>query len=397
VLGLPFVRIHGESALRFDVQSLKLYFFGSVIWISEGYFFLLVFLLFCAAVMLFTVLYGRIWCGWACPQTVLSDFSRQIVRLSSRFGGHKIIGAAVSQLFLLFVSIVVAADLIWYFVSPYEMVNGIMRRSLGPWTFWSWLFLTVLIELDLVFVRQRFCGSICPYAKLQDRLFDDRTLTIAFDRTHADECIQCGDCVRDCPAEIDIRNGLQVQCINCAECIDSCRQQMEQKGKVPLVRYFRGVPGEEGRRNRPRKRVIVLSVIVAFTAMLFAYQIYVRIPLDFWVLRDESHADQQAAQQEGAVNGYSLIVENRSLDPEAFRLSIAGIKDAELLISQNPFILPPNSILKTKVYVFVKRKNLTYRITQLRFILENVVSREIKVEEESTFVYPEQSEKGWEI
>jgi hypothetical protein len=101
--------------------------------------------------------------------------------------------------------------------------------------------------------------------------------------------------------------------------------------------------------------------------------------------------------KDGAVNGYSLIVKNRSLDPEAFRLSIAGIQGAELLISQYPLILPPYTVLRTKVYVVVKRKNLTERVTQLRFILENIVSREIKVEEESTFVYPEQSEKGWEI
>jgi polyferredoxin len=276
------------------------------------------------------------------------------------------------------------------------MANDIMRRSLGPWTIWSWLFMTVLIDLNLAFLRQRFCGTVCPYARYQSFFSDDRTLTIAFDRTHAEECIQCGDCVRDCPSGIDIRNGLQVQCINCAECIDSCRRQMEEQGKIPLVRYFRGAPGEAIPKG-PRKRVIVLSIIVAFAAMIFAYQIYVRIPLDFWVLRDESPADQQAAQRDSAVNGYSLIVENRSLDPAAFRLSIAGIKDAELLISQNPFILPPNTVLRTKVYVFVKRKNLTDRVTQLRFILENVVSREIKVEEESTFVYPEQSEKGWEI
>ncbi len=396
VLGLPFMRIHGESALRFDVQSLKMYFFGSVIWISEGYFFLLVFILICAGVMLFTVLYGRLWCGWMCPQTILSDLSRQIGRMSTWFGSHRIIGAAVSQLLLLLVSIIVAADLIWYFISPYDMANDIMRRSLGPGTIWSWLFLTVLIDLNLAFIRQKFCGSVCPYARYQKFFFDDKTMTIAFDKTHAEECIQCGDCVRDCPSGIDIRNGLQMQCINCAECIDSCVRQMEEKGKIPLVRYFRGAPGETIRKG-PRKRVIALSIIVAFAAMIFAYQIYVRIPLDFWVLRDESHADQQAAQGDGAVNEYSLIVENRSLDPAAFRLSIAGIKDAQLFISRNPFILPPNTVMRTKVYVFVKRKNLTDRVTQLRFILENIVSREIKVEAESTFVYPEQSDKGWEI
>src|SRR5574341_33806 len=132
MLGLPFVRVGGESALRFDVPSLKLYFFGSVIWISEAYFFLLVFLLFFVGVMLFTVLYGRIWCGWMCPQTVLSDFSRRIERISTWFVGHTVLRPAVSQTLLFLFAATVAASLIWYFVSPYDMAADIANGSLGP-------------------------------------------------------------------------------------------------------------------------------------------------------------------------------------------------------------------------------------------------------------------------
>src|SRR3989304_2968973 len=98
MLGLPFVRIGGESALRFDVPSLKLYFFGSVIWISEAYFFLLVFLLFFIGIMLATVLYGRIWCGWACPPTVLSDLTRLIMKLSDRPAGRPVLSLVLSHL-----------------------------------------------------------------------------------------------------------------------------------------------------------------------------------------------------------------------------------------------------------------------------------------------------------
>ncbi|MGE5173573.1 MAG: 4Fe-4S dicluster domain-containing protein [Betaproteobacteria bacterium] len=396
VLGLPFVRVHGESALRFDVPSLKLYFFGSVIWISEAYFFLLVFLLFFIGIMLFTVLYGRIWCGWMCPQTVLSDFSRQIERIVSWFSGHRLLQMAVSQVFLLLASIAVAVSLIWYFVSPYDMAADIVGRSLGPWTFWAWVFFTVLIYLNLAFVRQRFCGSVCPYARFQSAFFDEKSLTIAFDRSRADECHGCEACVRNCPSGIDIRDGLQVECINCAECIDACARQMKKMGKIPLVRYFRGTPGDNVRKG-PRPRVITLSVTFAFTAMLFAYQIYIRVPLDFWIFRDEAQSYHQAGKDDGMINVYSLVVENRSLAFEMFRLSIAGIKDAQLFVARNPFAIPPNTTLRTKVYVFVKRKDLTDRVTQLRFILENVASREIRVEQEATFVYPDRTEKGWEI
>ena len=200
VLGLPFVRIDGESALRFDVPSLKLYFFGSVIWISEAYFFLLVSLLFLIGVMLFTMLYGRIWCGWACPQTVLSDFSRGIAAMARWLTGHRALSMVLTQFFILAFSIVVSAGLIWYFVSPYDMAKDIFSRSLGPWTLWSWIFFAALAYLNLAFVRQKFCTSVCPYARFQSAFFDHKTLTIGFDGDRSHECRGCEACVKACPA-----------------------------------------------------------------------------------------------------------------------------------------------------------------------------------------------------
>lgn len=324
MLTLPFIKVHGESALRFDIPSLKLYFFGAVVWVSETYFFLLVFFLFLSGVLLVTVLYGRAWCGWVCPQTGLSYFARTIDQLSTRFGGRRFAGFASSQAPLLLLSLVVAANFIWYFVPPWEMAADLSLLTLGPWTFLSWAFFTVLIYLDISFVRRRSCSTICPYAKFADALFDDRT---------------------------------------------------------------RG----------PRISVLGFSTAFAFIAVLFAYQLYVRVPLDFWVSRDEPQPYGQAGRNNDTINAYSLTVENRSLEPEVFRLRIAGIKDAELIMNQNPFILLPNSAAKMKVYVRAYKKHLTYRNTQLRFILENVSSQEIRIEQEAVFIYPVRTERGLEI
>jgi len=393
MLGLPFVRVHGESALRFDVPSLKLYFFGSVIWISEAYFFLLVFLLFFIGVMLFTVLYGRIWCGWICPQTILSDFSTRIEKLAAWFSRHRFPRLVVSQALLVIVSGLVAASLIWYFVSPYEIASAIVEGTLGPWTLWSWVFFVVMIYGNLALVRRKFCGAVCPYARFQSAFFDEKTLTIAFDQPRADECLGCEACVRICPAGIDIRKGLQVECVNCAECIDSCSTMMGAVQKKPLVSYV----GGGATPKTPRPRVIGLAAALALMSMLFAYQVYVRVPLNFWVLREDPQPFASVTRQGSTINAYSLIVENRSLKPEIYRLSVAGIKDAEMRVPQNPFILPPNTSVRMKVYIMAYRKNLATRITQLRFTLENVASREIRMEQEASFVYPERTDKGWEI
>ncbi len=395
LLGLPFIRVHGESALRFDVPSLKLYFFGSVLWISEAYFFLLVFLFFFIGIMLFTVLYGRFWCGWACPQTVLSDFSTALERLASGFKTPRLVRLGLSQALLASFSIIVAASLIWYFVSPYDMLADITDNTLGTWTFGSWLFFSVLIYLDLAFVRRKFCATVCPYARFQSAFFDDKTLTIAFDRARAEECQDCWACVRSCPAGIDIRDGLQVECINCAECIDACGRQFEGKTNAPLIGYFRGSGSSV--QTGARVRVVGLSIALAFIAVLFAHQIYVRVPMDFWVFRDEPQSFRKTDDAGSIMNAYSMIVENRSLNPGVFQLSISGVKDAKLVVFSNPFLLPPDTSIKMKAYVFVKRKNLTYRATQLRFILENVESREIRIEQEAPFIYQEQTEQGREI
>jgi cytochrome c oxidase accessory protein FixG len=393
MIGVPFLRIQNESVLRFDVPSLKLYFFGSVIWISEAYFFMLIFLLFLIGIMLFTVLYGRIWCGWMCPQTVLSVFSRRIETLSGQLGGHRFLRVAVSQSLLFLFSAIVSASLIWYFISPYEMASDILARRLGPWTTGTWAFFAALIYLNIAFVRQKFCGSVCPYARFQSAFFDEKTLTIAFDRTLAEDCGGCEACVRACPADIDIRQGLQVECINCAECIDACSKMMRAKNKEPLIRYLR----ESGTSKGPRVRVVGLAAAFGIFAMLFAYQAYVRMPLAFWVFRDEPQPIEQIAHKESMINVYSLIVENRSLKPAIYQLSISGIKDAELHITRNPFIVPPNSVLKTKVYVVALKKNLHLRASQLNFAIEDVSLHEIRREQGASFIYPDRSERGWDI
>lgn len=352
MLGLPFVRISGESALRFDAPSLKLFFFGSVIWISEAYFFLLAFLLVFLGIMLFTVIYGRIWCGWMCPQTVLSDVARSVEKIAAWFIQHRILRMVVSQFILLGVAMLVSADLIWFFVSPYDVFRNAVTGSVGLWTFWSWVVLATMIYVNLAFVRQKFCTSGCPYARFQSVFFDDRTLTIDFDGT--------------------------------------------RQGQTSLIGSVQGTTPAASPKVM-RHRVIGLSASFALIAVLFAYQVFVRMPMDFWVMRDEAQEYHQVGVQGALMNAYSVVVENRGLDPASYRLSVSGVKDAELVLAQNPFLLPGNSMVMLKVYVIAQRKNLIERVTRLHFILENTESKEMRVVQEAPFVYPERTEKGVEI
>jgi cytochrome c oxidase accessory protein FixG len=272
----------------------------------------------------------------------------------------------------------------------------IRSRSIGPWTFWTWIFFWSVIYLNLAFVRQRFCGTVCPYSRFQSAFFDQRSLTIAFDSSRADECLGCEACVRTCPSGIDIRNGLQVECVNCAECIDSCSAQRARIGKDTLVRYTRSTGGGAS-EERFRPRVLWLSVLFSAIAVLFLYQIYVRVPVEFWVLRDDKQSYHQVGVQGTLLNAYKLFIENRSLSPARYQLSLAGIKDAELVIAQNPVLLPPNSSMSVQVYVFAKRANLRDRVTRISFILTSTSVGAFRIVQEAAFVYPERSDKGVDI
>jgi polyferredoxin len=356
MLGLPFVRISGESALRFDVPSLKLYFFGSVIWISEAYYFLLVFLLFFLGIMLFTVIYGRIWCGWMCPQAVLSGIARSIEKAAAWLVRHRVLRMLASQFLLLAFSALVSANLICFFVSPYEVFHAAVTGTIGPWTFWSWVVLSALIYLNLAFVRPKFCSSVCPYPRLKSAVFDDRTRQSDFD----------------------------------PGCELEGREQASLPGPVQGTAL-------EALSAGMRRRVIWLSAFFALTAVLFVYQVFVRMPMDLWVMRDDSQEYHQVGVQGALMNAYSVVVENRGLQPASYRLSVSGVKDAELVLAENPFLLPGNSLVTFKVYVIAERKNLKDRVTRLHFILENTKSTEMKVVQEAPFVYPERSEKGVEI
>jgi cytochrome c oxidase accessory protein FixG len=395
LLGLPFIRVDGESALRFDVPSLKLYFFGSVVWISEAFFYLLLFLLFFIGVMLFTVLYGRIWCGWMCPQTVLSDFTRIIKKAVAGLTGHPVLEVVLSHAFLLLFSVLVSANLIWYFVPPYDMLRDATAFSLGRWTLGSWILFTMVIYTNLALVRQKFCGTVCPYARLQSAFFDQKTLTIAFDKSGEEDCLGCEACVRACPSGIDIRNGLQVECINCAECIDACAGMVKRAGRRPVIGYVFGRHGSPDRGARPR--VIGLSALFALLAVLLAYQVHVRVPVDFWVIRDESQPYHQVGIKGALLNTFDFLVENRSLNAAEYSLSISGVKELEVVMPRNPFVLPPNSAVKFRIYVFAKAGNLSERVTQLRFALENTRRPEIRVVRETSFIYPERTDRGVEI
>ncbi len=196
ITALPFIRINGQSALRFDIGELKLYFFGTVIWIREFYLLLAAILFMLLFITFITAVFGRIWCGWLCPQTVLLDLSES---LAARFDLKN--SKTVRNILLLPLSALVSVTMIWYFVPP-EVVANSMFVSVPVTAFF--IILWFLVYLELAFLGRKFCMSICPYAMMQNALFDKDTLVIEYDKSRDDTCMKCDSCVKVCPVGIDI-------------------------------------------------------------------------------------------------------------------------------------------------------------------------------------------------
>ena len=321
-LGLPFVLVGGESAFRLDVPSGRLHAFGASFAIDEAFVVLAGTLLATAAFLLVTLLYGRVWCGWSCPQTVLGDLTRWVERASPASRGRtprrwrRPAGFAAVAL----VSAVVAASVLWYFVSPYEFFRRLAAGTLGPVLGWAWLALATVLFADLASVRATFCATVCPYAKLQGVLFDRHTLVVAYDRHRADDCVDCGACVRVCPTGIDIRDGLQMECIACAACLDACAPIMAKLRRPPgLVRYSFGEPGTPRRLARPG--VVALAGATAAALVLVVAVVAGRAAIDMNALAEAAFVPRRAADGR-VVNVFSVALENRGRGPVTVALSV---------------------------------------------------------------------------
>ncbi len=325
---LPFITIRGESALRFDVPTLKLHIFGVTLWMQEFFLVLLATIFLVALFLTLTLLLGRVWCGWFCPQTVAADLTGFMDRLERRGMGGKI-GA---HLLLALVSLIFGFITVCYFVSPYEAIPRVLQGTLGPVPSWSAIILSLITYLNFAFVRRAFCATICPYAKIQGVLTDDRSLIIQMDPKRSEECIDCKMCLRSCPTGIDIRQGMQVSCIMCAECVDACRAVMGRKKKPGLIGYSFGNNGIRRSSELLRPGVIALAVATLVSLVALLYQSGARNLVDFTIL---PHPMEARLTKEGDIlNAYILSVKNKStgemhlqfaLSPEAgFSTSITG-------------------------------------------------------------------------
>ena len=371
LLVIPWVEIHGEPLIRLDVPGRKFHVLGLVIFPQELYFLWLIVVGLALALFFFTALAGRLWCGWACPQTVLTDVYAAVGRWIQGWGAavppHVALWRKVAtQLVWLCFASFLGFHLVGYFVSPYRLLANAQSGALTSTTAGFLLVSTALAYLDLAFVRQTFCKYLCPYARFQSVLFDRDTLVVGYDTkrgeprgkrgTTTGDCVDCGLCVAVCPTGIDIRNGLQLECIACTQCIDACNGVMEHLDRPRnLIGYRSLVALERVRAARLlRPRVMLYGVLLAGIIAVFVGAVAARKPLDLQVAHNQSLLFGSAADGR-ASNAFVLHIQNRDREDHDYRIRLDAPRGFELVAGVNPIRVQATSALEARVFVLAER------------------------------------------
>jgi cytochrome c oxidase accessory protein FixG len=349
----PWIQVNGHPALLIDVPARRLFLFGTIFTASDSFFLLLLLLFLTFALFFFTSLWGRLWCGYACPQTVfLETWIRPIelwiegdrVQRKRRDGQGWTLDRAwrkgAKWVAFLTVSFVVGMALVSLFVPARDLWTG----GAGPLAYAFVAILTFLWYWDFTWFREQFCNFLCPYARFQSALTDEETLLIAYDPTRGEprgggkaaamdgRCIECHKCVVVCPQGIDIRNGFQLECIQCARCIDACVSVMDRLGHRTLVEYSSQAraEGKPERLFRPRAAVYG-GLLVALLALGFT-MLAQRVPFEATVNRVPGSL--YSLDADGYVRNTFLVQitnNSASLDPVDFHVSVEGIEEAQIL------------------------------------------------------------------
>lgn len=380
---LPWFSWNGQQLVLFDLPARKFHVFGLVFWPQD--FFFLALLLIIAALLLFfvTALAGRLWCGYACPQTVWTEVfiwmeelaegnrNKRIKLDKAPWSRDKILRKTFKHSMWIVFALWTGFTFVGYFTPIEELGMKVVTLDTGPWeTFWI-LFYSFATWGNAGFLREQVCIYMCPYARFQSAMFDQDTLIIAYDEKRGEprgsrkrgiepkdvglgDCIDCELCVQVCPTGIDIREGLQYECIACAACIDACDSVMD-KMEYPrgLIRYSTQHAMDNDTTHVLRPRTIVYGVLLLVLMSAWATGIAMRKPADLDILRDRNALYRVV--NDTVENVYTLKVINKDTEAHDYRFDVRGIEGARVDMDAASVRVPGGEVFPVAVRISIDR------------------------------------------
>jgi cytochrome c oxidase accessory protein FixG len=364
--GLCWIDWNGRQAVLFHIVERKFYIFGMAFWPQDVIYLAILLVISAYGLFLVTAVGGRLFCGYACPQTVYTEILMWIERKieGERPARMKLDAQAMNPRKLrlkltkhalwLLVALWSGFTFVGYFTPIKELLHLSLDFSLGPWeAFWIF-FYAGFLYMQAGFLREQVCKYMCPYARFQGVMFDPDTLIITYDpvrgeprglrKKNADpaapplgDCVDCGICVQVCPTGIDIRNGLQMECIACAACIDACDDVMDKVGKPRgLIRYstenalVKRYSAHDILAHLMRPRTILYTTVLMAIIVTSAWSLATRIPLKLDILRDRGVLAREA--DDGRIeNVYNLHITNTDDTTHRYAVSVSGIDGIDIV------------------------------------------------------------------
>ncbi|MBT8422809.1 MAG: cytochrome c oxidase accessory protein CcoG [Gammaproteobacteria bacterium] len=413
----PWLMWDDRQAILFDLPARRFYIFGLTFWPQD--FFYMAWLLIIAGVALFffTALAGRLWCGYACPQTVWTNAyvwmeritegnrSRRVKLDKAPWNREKVLRKGAKQFLWITFSLWTGFTFVGYFTPILELAREVVTLTTGPWeTFWV-LFYSFATYGNAGIMREQVCKYMCPYARFQSAMFDDDTLVVSYDTARGEprgsrrrseareerglgDCIDCTLCVQVCPTGIDIREGLQYECIACAACVDACDGVMDKMGYARgLVRYTTENALEGGKSRVLRPRTVIYGTLLLILIVGLAGALLNRAELRLDVLRDRNALYRELASGQ-VENVYSLKLTNKTKTDFDVVLTVTGLPGLSVDNETSRFAAPAGELTTIAARVQVEPSQSRGGGHAITFTATAADNPEISVESTSRFFLP---------
>lgn len=384
----PIIQVNGHSFMLIDIANRNFVIFGVIFWAQDTFILALLMLSFIFFIVLFTVTYGRIWCGWACPQTIFlemifrkveylieGDHKKQSKLNTSPWNSSKIFKKSLKHIIFIILSVTIVNVFILWFTGPTQLIEIItdpISEHLSG--FLIMMIISGIFYWIYSFFREQICTMVCPYGRMQGVLLDSKSITVAYDYKRGEprgakeegDCISCQRCVSVCPTGIDIKNGTQLECINCTACIDECNIVMKKINKPPNLIRFDSIEGiEKGHKSIFTTRNKAYSVVLLILFGFFIYTMLTRPALEATILRTPNTIFQ--IQGENTLsNLYNIKVVNKTFDDMNIEIKAINPIGRIEIAGAKPFI-KQHGMYESVFILFLDKSKLTGEKTVVEF------------------------------
>lgn len=384
---VPFIKVNGHQFLLFDFLNRNFILFGIPFGPHDFHLFVLAMISIIVFIILFTVVFGRIFCGWACPQTIFMEMvfrkieywiegdARDQRKLdSSEWNGNKLFKKGLKNIIFFIIAFIIAHIFLSYIISMDKVIEIISQPPSAHLSgFIAIIAFSLIFYWVFTFFREQACTIVCPYGRLQGVLLDQDSIVIAYDHKRGEprgkikkdkdqsskgDCIDCHLCVDVCPTGIDIRNGIQLECVNCTACIDACDEVMVKINKPKKLIKYASLNGIENKTKfKVTPRMMLYSVILFVLIGILGYLLSVRTDYSINILRTPGMLFQEQPGDKVS-NVYDLNIVNKTFNETPVQIKLESPADGELKLVGKDITLKSQQIVETKFLVLLDKDDI---------------------------------------